>query len=362
MKLFIICIFLSFNCLSQENDSLLFQIISNENDTERVNLLYKAGFELRNEDPQLSYKYAKVCEQEALKSNSIKHLAKSYNLLGVIFYKKGNYTKALQFQKKSLQLNKSINHEFGIAINHANMGNIYNDINSPKLAELSYLQSLHSSNKTGNTLQIARCLINIGTLKYNQKQLQAAIKQFEEALKYAAIISNHELIASCYNNIGTIMTEQNQTDSALMYLEEGLKIRQLIDDKLELADSYNNIALVYILQKDFNKAFNFIELASKICEEYDYPEALTEVYHTRSVFYENQQNFEMANSWLKKHYYLKDSLRKIENENNDNQFFEGETFNQTEYHPTNALQNSLLLILLIIMLIIIPLFLTQFKR
>lgn len=362
MKLFIICIFLSFNCLSQENDSLLFQIISNENDTERVNLLYKAGFDLRNEDPELSYKYAKICEQEALKCNSIIHLAKSYNLLGVIFYKKGDYTKALQFQKKSLQLNKSINHEFGIAINYANLGNIYSDLNYPKLAEVSYLQSLQSSNKTGNTLQITRCLINIGTLKYNQKQLQAAIKQFEEALKYANIITNHELIASCYNNIGTIMTEQNQTDSALMYLEEGLKIRQLIDDKLELADSYNNIALVYILQKDFNKALNFIELANKICEEYNYPEALTELYHTRSVFYETQQNFEMANMWLKKHYYLKDSLQEIENENTNSQFFEGETVYKTEYFATKTQKNNWLLISLIIMLIIIPLFLTQFKR
>jgi tetratricopeptide (TPR) repeat protein len=269
MKQAIILIFLSFTYFAQVNDSLLYQIKNIENDTERVNQLYKTGFDLRNSDPELSYQYAVICEQEALKSKSAIHIAKSYNLLGVLFYKKGDYTKALQFQKKSLQLNQSVHNEFGIAINQANIGNIYSDINYPKLAEYAYLQSLQASNKTNNTIQITRCLINIGVLKHNQKQLNAAIKQFEEALNYANTIGNYELIATCYNNIGTILREQNKLDSALMYLEEGLKIRQLIDDDFELADSYNNIAMVYIKQKNFDQAASYILLADEICTKYE---------------------------------------------------------------------------------------------
>jgi tetratricopeptide (TPR) repeat protein len=362
MKLTTLLIFLSFTYFSQVNDSLLFQLKSIENDTERVNQLYKTGFDLRNIDPELAYKYAVICEQEALKSKSIIHLAKSYNLLGVLFYKKGNYTKALQFQKKSLHFNQSIQNEFGMAINHANMGNIYTDINYPKLAEISYLQSLQASNKTNNTLQITRCLINIGVLKHNQKQFNAAIKQFEEALNYANILGNHELMASCYNNIGAILKEQNKLDSSLIYLEEGLKIRQLIDDEVELADSYNNIAMVYVLQKNFNQASNYISLADEICIKYDYPEALVELYQTHSQFCEAQKDFEQANSWLKKHYALKDSLQKIDNENKTIEFLDETSINQT---PTNLIkhaQSNWLLIPLIIMLIGIPLFLIRFKR
>lgn len=362
MKLIIILIFLPASYFSQVNDSLLFQLKNIENDTERVNQLYIAGFDLRNTDPDKAYQFAITCEKEALKSNSIIHIAKSYNLLGVLFYKKGNYAKALQFQKKSLHLNKSIQNEFGIAINHANIGNIYSDINYPTLAESSYLQSLQASNKTNNTLQITRCLINIGSLKYNQKQLNSAIKQFKEALKYANIINDHNLIASCYNNIGTILREQNQLDSALIYLEEGLKIRQLIDDEFELADSYNNIAMVYISQKNYNQAANFIMLAGDICKKYDYPEALAELYHTRSVFYEAQQNYEQANIWLKKHYNLNDSLEKIEKENNDNQFLIEDEIKQSSNSAAKNSQFSWLLISFIAMLIGIPLFLLKFKR
>lgn len=362
MKLLIISILLSFTGFSQVNDSLLYQIKSIENDTERVNQLYKIGFEIRNTDPEQSFKIASICEQEAIKSKSIVHLAKSNNLLALLFYKKGDYSKALQYQKKSLQLSQSIKNQFWIAINQANLGNIYSDINYPKLAEYAYLQSLQASNQTGNTLQITRCLINIGVLKHDQKELNAAIKQFEEAMKYANDIGNQELLADCYNNIGTILREQNKLDSALLYLEEGLKIRQLIDNEFELADSYNNIAMVYVLQKNFNQASNYILLANNICTKYDYPEALIELCKTQSEFYEAQQNFEQANVFLKKHYALKDSLQHIEQENKDLIFLNEEVAAENRQHSTEQASNNWLLFPFMIMLIGIPLFLIRFKR
>lgn len=362
MKLVFIFILLGFTCFSQVNDSLLYQTQHIENDTERVNQLYKIGFDIRNNDPEMSYEFAKVCEQEALKSNSLKHLAKAFNLLGVLYYKKGNFTKALNYQKQALTLNQSINNETGIAINHTNLGNIYSDINYLQLAEQSYLQALQAYNKTGNTLHIVRSLINLGVLKYNQKQYNAAIKQFEEALGYANNIGENELVASCYNNIGTILREQNKLDSALLYLEESLKIRQLIDNEFELADSYNNIALVFIKQKNFSQAANYILLADEIITKYDYTEALLELYHTRSLFFEAQQNFEEANIWLKKHYALKDSIQTLEKNLIELEFSTNQETLKSEKMATNHLHNLWLLISCLVMLVGIPLFLIRYKR
>jgi tetratricopeptide (TPR) repeat protein len=362
MKLSLILVLLSLTCYSQVNDSVLYQIKNIENDTEKVNQLYKIGFEIRNTDPEFSYKIASLCQLEATKSKSALHLAKSYNLLALLFYKKGDYNKALQFQRKSLQLSQSIQNQFWIAINQSNLGNIYSDINYPKLAEYCYLQSLQASNKTENTLQITRCLINIGVLKHDQKEFTAAVKQFEEALIYANSIGNQELVADCYNNIGTILREQNKLDSALLYLEEGLKIRQLIDNEFELADSYNNIAMVYILQKNFNQVSNYILLANEICSKYEYPDALVELYQTQSEFYEVQQNFEQANIFLKKHYSLRDSLNKINQEDKDLVFVDEENIPSRQQHTNVNTSNHLLLFSVIILLIGIPLFLIRLKR
>jgi len=362
MKLVIISILLSFAGLAQVNDSLLLQINEIENDTEKVNQFYKLGFDLRNTEPEWSYEIAILCKKAALKSQSPKHIAKSYNLLGILFYKKGNYSKALLYQKQALALNASIHNETGIAINQTNLGNIYSEINYPEQAEQAYLQALQAYNITNNTLHIARSLINIGVLKFSQKQYDAAIKQFEEALPYATQLGDNELTASCYNNIGITLTYQEKPDSALLYLEEGLKIRQLIDDEFELADSYNNIAIVYIKQKDFNQALNYISLANEICEKYDYTEALLELYHTRSLFFEAQQDYQQANIWLKKHYALKDSIQTLEKTTLELDFPENKEINISNNQATKHTDNTWLFVSCLMMLICIPLFLIRYKR
>ncbi len=360
MKLFILLVSLSVTCFSQVNDSLLYQLKSIENDTERVNQLYLQGFELRNTNPELSYRFAICCQQEAEKCHSKKHLAKSYNLLGVLFYKKGDYTKALKFQKHSLFLNQSVHNDYGIAINQTNLGNIYTDINYFKLAESSYLQAIQAYNKLNNKLQLTRCLINISVLKYDQKQLNAAVKQFEEALIFAQELEDQELIASCYNNIGAIYREQNKLDSSLIYLEESLKIRDLMSDDLEIADSYNNLALVYIQLKNYDKALNYITQCESICRQYEYKELEVELYDTKALFYESQKNYESALFWTKKYHQVKDSLQKI-NKEDQFLFMDNETPLNDKKHE-QALNNQWLLISVGLLLILIPLLLIRYKR
>lgn len=362
MKLTILFVFITIACSAQVNDSLLYQLNQIESDTERVNQLYKTGFDLRNIEPESSYEIAMACEKAALKSKSSKHLAKSYNLIGILYYKKGDFSKAMHFQKQSLALNQSVHNETGIAINQTNLGNIYSDINYLQLAEQCYLQALKSYNKTNDKLHITRSLINIGVLKYNQKQFHSAVKQFEQALNYANQIGDYDLIASCYNNIGTILREQGKLDSALIYLEEGLKIRQLTDNELEMADSYNNIANVYIILKNFSQASNYILLADEICKKYNYSEALLELFHTRSLFYEAQEDFKQANSWLKKYVVLNDSLHKVENEIEDPDFLNDPVTIQKAEHETSQTGNPWLLFTLLIMLVGLPLFLIRYKR
>lgn len=362
MKLLFISFLLSFTCFGQVNDSLIYQLKSIENDTERVNQLYQTGFDTRNTDPEMAYKIAVLCEKEAVKGKSALHLSKSYNLLGLLFYKKGDYTNALKFQKRALEINLALQNHFWIAINQANIGNIYSDINRPKLAENAYLLSLQASNKSNNTLQITRCLINIGVLKLEQKEYDSAIKQFKEALNYANLIGNQDLISICYNNIGVIFKDQNKMDSALLYIEESLKIKQLTDNEYELADSYINIADIYISQKNFNQALNYILLATENSKKYENQEAFIELYQIQYRFYEAQQKFELANIFLKKHYALKDSLLKLEQVNNTIVVLDEKTLDVPKQTSLKSISNTWLMASLLILVIVIAIFLIRNKK
>jgi len=363
MKALIISLLLLFVFKShgQVLDSLLFQLKQIPNDTERVNRIYKAGFEKRNTQPELSYQYAKECEIEAKKTNSPKHLAKSYSLSGILYYKKGEYTKALHYHKMSLALNRSVGYEYGIAINQTNLGNIYNEVGYYALAESSYLKALKAYNAIGDNIQIIKCLNNLGVLKFSLKEYESALKQFEEALVIAEQLNNPELKALCNNNIGGVLTTQNKLDSALLYLEEGLKLLDITGNEKEMADSYINLANIYIKKANLADAQLNIALADSICHKYEYSEAKIELYQTYSSLYEAQQNYKEANYWLKKHYHLKDSLLQLDKEMPAIRLQDDDTvLLSKEIKP--VFKNEWILVFLGVLLIGIPLLLMRHKR
>jgi len=317
MKVFILFFLCHIITKAQTSDSLLFQLNSIENDTESVNQLYTQGFEFRNSDPENAWLFANACYKKAVKSGNQKHLAKAYNLLGVLHYKKTHYLKAIQYQKKALSLNQEIGNKKGCAINLSNLGNIYSDIKYFKQAESSYLEAIQLNNSLGNAKEITRCLINIAALKHTLKQNDAAVSNLKQALFYANDLNNYELIAICNNNIGIALTSQNKLDTALFYLQEALKMRILIDDEVDLANSYINIANVLNKQKEINEIFYYISMAESYCNRYEIYDELVNLYSIKSEWFENQNKYDSAIHYLKKHQLLKDSLLTMETENTD---------------------------------------------
>ncbi len=346
--------------LSQQ-DSLLYQLSQIDNDTERVNRIYQAGFSLRNTDPELSYLYAQTAEAEALKTNSRKHLAKSYNLKGILHYKKGDYTTALRFQQKALQLNEAAKFRYGSAINHTNLGNIYNDMGYHELAESAYLKALKVYNELSNRGQIVNSLINLGVLKDKQKHHSTAGRYFQTALAMATEDDDKAVMASCNNNLGAVLMEQHLPDSALLYLGESWKLLNLQDNDMEMADVYNNMALCYTQKNEAAKALRYLALADSLCTAYDYTDAKVEVYGSYAVFYETQQDYQTANSWLKKHYRLKDSILQLSKEAMSISLVD-ESPVLSENTPAPAFKNGWILVILGALIVGIPLFLIRYKR
>lgn len=361
MKFLIPYLLFTVGAYSQSHDSIIQFILELQNDTERVNLLYKEGFNLRNKDPKLAYQYALICYDEALKANQNKHLAKSYNLLGILNYKKANYRQAIFYQKKALELNVKISNISGIAINETNLGNIYNDINQFDLAEKSYLKALHAYKMLNSADNVAKCLSNIGILKFNQQQFIPAINQFKQALAIAEQNNNIELMALCYNNIGTTLTNLNQLDTAILYLDESVKIKKRLDNEFELADSYNNLAFAYSKLGNFKQADYYINLTQQLCNELEYTDAEIELAHTRYVFYTQQKNFEQANSWLVKHHQKKDSVKATYTIFNDDDDLTTDNKSLLQNKKTSK-QNKWLFVFIILFVIFVPLQLLKFKR
>ncbi|MBL7917584.1 MAG: tetratricopeptide repeat protein [Bacteroidia bacterium] len=303
---------LSFTLFKAQNfDSLLFVSIKINADTEKVNLFYSEGFEKRNKIPQYSYNCARQAEHFALQSKSQKHIAKAYNLLGILFYKKGDLKTALNFHQKALAIREELKDEYGIALSETNLGNIYSDLKNYEAAELSYLNALQINSKIANEKQCGNCYINLGVLKIAQNKIEEAEKYFYNAYKIAKNIVDYEIEAMALNNLSYINITKGNYEVAISNCYDALKAKDIMENEFEKTDSYLNLAKAFYYLKDFANSKYYLAKADSFCTAYDYTEARYQLYKLQSEIFEGEKNYEMALYAFKRFTQLKDSIETV---------------------------------------------------
>ncbi len=355
--LFINLVFLA----SSAQDSSLTRILKINNDTEQVNQLYNLCNAVRHSNPEQAWYYAHLCEERAQIAESPKHLAKSYNMLGVLYYKKGDLKKAQAYHQKALELRVSCKDDLGAAMSQMNLANIYTDVQHYDEAENNYLQALAIYNRKGDLKRAGDCLMNLGVLKQTVRQLNSAYEHYTKALEIALQLNNYEMRARCLNNIAQIFFDQEKYYRSIAFQEDALKIRSMMDNNVEVADSYLNLAANYIRLRQFEKARYYLDTAVSVSRSYDYYEALLTSYKIESDYYSALKRHEEAYMWLTKYYGSRDSLLAKQN------MGEAFDFNMPEVlggHSENKKEfnNLWLLISTLIFAIFVPLLLFRLKR
>ena len=293
---------------AQDFDSLVGVSEKMANDTSRVTLFYSEGFTHRNNDIQYSYDCAKEAEDFAKKSGLPFYMAKANNLLGILYYRKGDLTTALNYHKKALQQRLRINDKRGVAQSQVNLGNIYSELARYKPAETAYLLALAINNELQLQQQVDNCLLNLGVLNTELKNTTAAENYFNQAFKNAEKRFDYDLQAQCLNNLAVINIGKENYDAAIANSINSLKLKNLMDNEMEMADSYLNLAVAYIQKKEALPALQNLVIADSIILKYNYLAAKIEALKVFAQYYQLEKNYEKAFEHLQKYYYLKDSL------------------------------------------------------
>jgi tetratricopeptide (TPR) repeat protein len=361
VRFFLFFIFISPLVKSQEPDTVLSHILALQNDTERVNQLYKRGFSIRNTDPRLAYKYARQAEHEALKTTSGKHIAKSYNLLGVLLYKKGALKTAMNYHLWALDLRTKYNDILGIAHSQFNLANIYTDLNLLEKAEVCYLKSLAAYKEANSTERCANCLLNLGVIKQTLKQFDAAIENYAYALRIAEIINDQDLKSSCLNNMAFAYGLKGDVEKAIAYNEDALKLRIMMENTLEVADSYLNLAPFYMYIKDLVRAKHYLDTAAYIGKTYAYSDITHKALRNYATYFAEIKDYQNAYASMVKYEKLKDSLQVFQRSALVNYDFNEPSFREI-VKPSKGIPNTWLFLFILASCIFIPYYLIRFKR
>jgi len=242
---------------------------------EKAHIFHQLGF-INNHRGEYSkaleyYEKSLEIKKKTLPTNH-PSLAQSYNNFGGVYDSMGEYSKALEYYEKSLEILKKTlpaNHPL-LATSYNNIGSVYKSMGEYSKALEYYEKSLEIRKKTlpANHPSLATSYNNIGLVYKSMGEYSKALEYYEKSLEILkkTLPANHPSLATSYNNIGSVYKSMGEYSKALEYYEKSLEIdkKTLPANHPSLATSYYNIGWVYRNKTDYKKALDYYERALDI--------------------------------------------------------------------------------------------------
>lgn len=324
-KLVIIFSFLqvTFVAFTQE-DSLRKIAEGNSHDTNRIKAYFLWDDLIYFSDPKLDLKINLKIEEiseEGLKRNSSNtekvyfktSLAKAKNNLGMIYFDRGNYKKAIHLHSESLKLNEELKDDFGAALTLGNLANIYYQLDELDKALEYYAKNLKLAKKCGNLNMQTTTLNNIANIYADKKKFDQAIYYYKQSLTQAISSGDSMNISRALNNIGTVFNDLKEFDSAFVWYQKSLFVREKLKDLKGLASSNGDIGLIYLKKNDLSNALRYLKNGEKYAVEAEDVMDLMNISKTLYYYYDKTGDSKNALRYYVQFIKLKDSIASDEN-------------------------------------------------
>ncbi|MBN1250992.1 MAG: tetratricopeptide repeat protein [Bacteroidales bacterium] len=236
-----------YSAYTQENviDSLKLEISKQTKDTNQVNSL----LELAKQYQRIDLDSAMEFSNNALTISKIlkfhKGSANAYRQIGILFYIKGDYEKAMNNLMLSLESWQNAGDNWGIARAYMNIGIIQKNLGEYNKALENYIKSSIIQKEINDVDGLARSYNNIVNIYLELGDFESSLDFSFKSLQIHEELKNEIEIAVTYNNIGNIYHAQEIENKAIEYFNLALEINKKINDKKGIADNYNNLAEVY---------------------------------------------------------------------------------------------------------------------
>lgn len=276
--------------------------------------IYMYGYDkIKEHNIALKYKDITIEMRETLCNE--KDIAKTYNLIGVVYQNSGKYYQSLVFLEKALLLRQKVFSESGLPEDESLIARTYNNIAlnyfwlcKYDLAEKFHMQAIKIKEKVGDDDDTAYSYNNIGALfeaksKYDNFM---AMQYHKRALDIRIIRQNDVNKAYTLNNIGVVEKNQGNYKDALLHFYKALELRENVygvdGANPEIAQTCTNIAEILINKDKLEQAKEMLDRAIRIYEAKlgERQIETSRAYYNLAKWYYVQDNFTEAQKWFRK--------------------------------------------------------------
>ncbi|MBA2611436.1 MAG: tetratricopeptide repeat protein [Bacteroidetes bacterium] len=188
-------------------------------------------------------------------------LGDAYNLRGVAYYYLGNLKEAEKCFLSCVAIRKKTGDKMEEAGTIMNIGILFYNSGEYKKSIEYYTKAYTVFEQLKDTLNIAKSIVNIAMTESDMGKIFEAKAKLIKASELYKAVHNKEELAGCIENISNILSKEGKMDSSLIYAFKVLKIREDSKEGKSIGISLSNIASIYHEMKQNDLALDYINKA-----------------------------------------------------------------------------------------------------
>ncbi len=175
--------------------------------------------------------------------------------LGNYYFRRSEYSKAMEFAQESKELAEDLSYDRELAGSLSLIGIIYSELGDFDNSSQYFFKGLKLFEKLSDKEGIANSFGNIGLDFYDQQSYKKAIEYYNYSLDIAKEIDNQALIKKQYNNMAAVYAALQKYDTAVVFFQKALKISKKLGDRLGQGTNIMNIGYIQMNKGNFKDAF-----------------------------------------------------------------------------------------------------------
>ncbi len=191
-------------------------------------------------------------------------LAWVYTNIGSVYKNQGDYQKTIDYYYKSLKAFEAIRDLTGAGWAYGNLGQIYANLGNAEKSLDYYLKSLELRLQVGHPPDVAVAYTSIGKAYEKTKNYDKSIEYHQKSLNIYQKIKDYNGMAFTYDYMANILLGQKQYQGVLPYLDKSLDFAQNADNKGIICEIYISYARYYNAKEEYNRALDFAQKALKM--------------------------------------------------------------------------------------------------
>ena len=274
-------------------DSLLNQLKTLPNDTNRVIALIELGFEYRHTKPDQTYLLGQQAYELSRTLNYASGEARALNTMAAAFKFLGDYAKSLKMYNQAKELNMKIRDTDRVAVILNNTADLYIQQGEwqKALATMRECFAIYQTVSKPIVSSKSVYLSNIAECYYNLNQMDSAIECLNEALPLAKM-QKESILATIYYLLGDVALAQNNSQQAHAFYQQSIGVAMHENRYSDMYEGYYRMSKLFQKTNQSDSTFYYAKLALSFAQKGINANGILKSSQNLSILYEGKNDSE----------------------------------------------------------------------